>query len=222
MSLPKLIQITGHMATHTMLFSDGQEVSFADSVFCSCDPAFGVCSCNSVFSAEDYEVDSVWPSTLGDICGDTDLEIQEPAPLELPSLTRMSPTWEPMAEGTVYLDVPIFGPRAVEDLECGVARRSMFMSRHEEECKNILCTSFEMCLSNQMTSANLSIHEVIEEIKLKSNYEVLEISRIQNRPRALMHKAFRDSYSITNAQIVYHGGIIVSNLFLITRSQINM
>ena len=95
--------------------------------------------------------------------------------------------WDDMPRGCVYSEVPIYSINSPTPGDC--------------EAAVVLAAAFQTCVESPFPSLAQALTGIAE----RSNFQVVEVVRVQNISRAGMHDAFKRVYSIDNTRTVYHG-----------------
>jgi hypothetical protein len=110
-------------------------------------------------------------------------------PLTESSPSRLQGTWVTMY--TNYLEVPLYQKDVWTEPE------------YNRECVSVLSSAFLPSIVEETSRLSEILTTVIDE----SNYEILEVVRLQNRRAANMHRTFQHEYNIHNQCTVYHGAV---------------
>jgi hypothetical protein len=106
-------------------------------------------------------------------------------------------TWCPHAKNEDYVEECIYSKHA--------PHTSSSIESHARECKKVISEAFSSCVNGLKDTSQCSIAKVIEIVSTASNYEVQDVTRIQNRPLQGIHSDFKRRYSIKNERTVFHG-----------------
>ena len=95
--------------------------------------------------------------------------------------------WDDMPRGCVFLEVPIYSIHSA--IPGG------------REAAGVLAAAFQTCVKSPVPSHAQALACIQE----RSNYQVVEIVRVQNIARASMHDTFKRVYAVGPTLTVYHG-----------------
>lgn len=112
--------------------------------------------------------------------------------------------WAEMEEGESVRIVPIYSNVAPYVVDGGVCA----------EVRTVLAEAFSSCISFNVAS---SANDVANQILDKSNFEVVKVSRVQNRKCSSMHAHFALMYDIKSMRTVYHGTTETSGISIANR-----
>ena len=76
---------------------------------------------------------------------------------------------------------------------------------NQSESAAVLYSAFSSCLDTLPNPNSPDIKQLIDTIAERSNYQIEEVMRLQNRPQFCMHQQFKLCYGITQERTVYHG-----------------
>lgn len=102
------------------------------------------------------------------------------------ALCRLHRTW--VAMHTNYLEVPLY------------KKDTWTSPGHSDECVQVLSEAVPC-----VTKHGSTLDKVLTEFSHRTNYEVREVTRLQNRNVGSMHNAFKTHYNIHNQCTAYHG-----------------
>ena len=76
---------------------------------------------------------------------------------------------------------------------------------NQSESAAVLYQAFSSCLDTLPNPNSPDIKQLLDTIAERSNYQIEEVVRLQNRPQFCMHRQFKLCYGITQERTVYHG-----------------
>jgi hypothetical protein len=77
--------------------------------------------------------------------------------------------------------------------------------QHEAELCRELGAAFPRCLAYQDVHSLPDSKQLMQQIAHHSNYEVVQVMRVMNRPQYRMQRAFAENYDVGARRTVYHG-----------------
>jgi hypothetical protein len=109
--------------------------------------------------------------------------------------SNLPSNWDPM-DGAACIVVDIMDPETRN-------------AEREAECKQVLAKMFKL----EMELKDVRLHEVLENIRTRTKYNVLRVERAQNVAQWRMHCALGAAYDIEDNTDVYHGTEAKNKIF---------
>lgn len=155
------------------------------------------------FDALRFDIDDV-PSAPGDRWDADDYDPLSEAEEEAVTVDEAEIPTEDHSIGAMYAAMSMLDIRSETVLFDREVSATPALEHEADLCRE-LHNAFPKCLENQNPDNLHCSKDLMQQIAFSSNFEVIQVARVMNRPHYRMQQAFSENYNVHERSTVYHG-----------------